>query len=65
MREGVGGIEANIQLGHSTDTNFVFLRKNYEARSMTVPLQNCTTISTSPWQHTTPQDFSLLGFPVV
>ena len=27
MRERVGAIEANIQLGHSTDENFVFLRK--------------------------------------
>ena len=27
MREGAGAIEANIQFGHSTDVNFVFLRE--------------------------------------
>jgi len=27
MKEGVGSVAANIQLGHSTDPNFVFLRK--------------------------------------
>jgi len=27
MRERVGVVEANIQLGHSTDANFVFCEK--------------------------------------
>lgn len=61
MRERVGAIEANIQLGHATDANFVFLRKRVRSK-----VDYCKILQPSLHRHgnTTSQDslsFNLLS----